>query len=187
MMGSSNFRNCSGFEDFCKAEFDILMDDGGISSFLMNKALGLYIHIPFCSVKCRFCHFAAYPGLRSAIPEYLAALEKEMESFRGKTVQTLFVGGGTPSLLEPEQIESLFASVRLNTAERAGENLMLALRLKEGARITQEAERHYGNVLKKYQALRLLRLSAGRARLTRKGWILSNQIFRELLELSPVS
>src|SRR3989338_8852356 len=75
------------------------------------SAQGLYVHIPFCHIKCRFCDFAAYPGLRAEVPRYLGALEKEMERHSGTVLDTLFVGGGTPSILEPEEIEALFRSL----------------------------------------------------------------------------
>lgn len=75
---------------------------------------GLYLHVPFCSVKCRFCDFAAYPGRRGEIPRYLDALEKEIAQRAAETprrLATLYVGGGTPSLLSGEEIERLAAAV----------------------------------------------------------------------------
>src|SRR3989344_6076893 len=78
----------------------------------MNAVSGLYIHIPFCRMKCRFCHFATFPGLRGKIPAYLSALEKEMR-FHGRSgLDTVFIGGGTPSLLSSRQIERLLLSVK---------------------------------------------------------------------------
>ena len=77
---------------------------------------GLYVHIPFCSVKCRFCDFAAYPGRRGEIPRYLAALAKEIAQraaeHPGRPLETFFVGGGTPSLLPPADILTLARVVR---------------------------------------------------------------------------
>lgn len=77
---------------------------------------GLYLHIPFCSVKCRFCDFAAFPGRRNDIPLYLQALHKDIHVITEKVprvvLNTLYVGGGTPSLLEPKDWSSLLAVVR---------------------------------------------------------------------------
>jgi oxygen-independent coproporphyrinogen-3 oxidase len=72
---------------------------------------GLYIHIPFCHAKCHYCDFAAYPGRAKEIPRYLAALAREIRTHHGKTLETLFVGGGTPSVLEPAQWKDLWGVV----------------------------------------------------------------------------
>ena len=76
------------------------------------RAAGLYVHIPFCHVKCRFCDFAAYPGLLKEIPRYLKALELEMKTQRGREVDTLFIGGGTPTVLEAAQLRDLMTALR---------------------------------------------------------------------------
>ncbi|MBI5656592.1 MAG: radical SAM family heme chaperone HemW [Geobacter sp.] len=74
--------------------------------------LALYIHVPFCTRKCRYCDFASQAG--SSIPpeEYVAAMLREMalrrQSFpRQPEAVTLYIGGGTPSLLAPRLIGSL--------------------------------------------------------------------------------
>lgn len=73
----------------------------------MNKT-GLYIHVPFCAAKCGYCDFYSRVR-RDQLPEYLAALKREIQGWRGWGVQadSLFFGGGTPSLLSPEQIGEL--------------------------------------------------------------------------------
>ena len=68
---------------------------------------GLYIHIPFCKQKCRYCDFASFAGREQRIEEYLAALTKEAQLSPIKQFQTLYVGGGTPSLLTVTQIQKL--------------------------------------------------------------------------------
>lgn len=60
---------------------------------------GLYIHIPFCQVKCRYCAFAVFPGLRNHTHQYLKALEKEMSLYPAQFIDTIYFGGGTPSIL----------------------------------------------------------------------------------------
>lgn len=76
-------------------------------------ALGLYLHIPFCSAICNYCNFNR--GLfDAAVKErYVAALEKEIRrSADGSPADTIFFGGGTPSLLEPAEIGRLITACR---------------------------------------------------------------------------
>ncbi len=71
--------------------------------------IGLYIHIPFCERKCRYCDFVSSPdGDRD---KYLDALEKNASLYRGIRADTVFIGGGTPSALSAEQLERLFAII----------------------------------------------------------------------------
>ena len=70
---------------------------------------GLYLHIPFCRSKCGYCDFASAPGTPEEIDSYLGALAAETarhDSLSG-SFSTLYVGGGTPSLLSPAQLERL--------------------------------------------------------------------------------
>lgn len=72
---------------------------------------GLYVHIPFCVHKCAYCDFASgvFEGL--APPRYLGALEAELASLPSPEINTVFVGGGTPSLLDPEDLRRLLRAV----------------------------------------------------------------------------
>jgi oxygen-independent coproporphyrinogen III oxidase len=74
---------------------------------------GLYIHIPFCVRKCAYCGFYSIADL-SLIPGYLAALCWEMDLYRGWTASfdTLYLGGGTPSVLPAAELEKLIADIR---------------------------------------------------------------------------
>ena len=67
------------------------------------KHISLYIHIPFCVRKCLYCDFTSFPDKTDRIEDYLHRLECEMDEavsrFGDLTVDTLFLGGGTPSLL----------------------------------------------------------------------------------------
>jgi len=80
-----------------------------------GKTPGLYIHIPFCLSKCHYCDFYSLTST-SAIPDFLKALYKEMEMYpnRFDVFDTLYIGGGTPSLLSPSQLEDILTSVRKN-------------------------------------------------------------------------
>ena len=71
----------------------------------------LYVHIPFCKHKCGYCDFNAYAGMDRLIPDYIGALEKELASARERHpfehLDTVYLGGGTPSLLPPAEAERL--------------------------------------------------------------------------------
>ena len=75
---------------------------------------GLYIHIPFCAKKCEYCDFVSYSGMESRIDEYLDALSAEAAQRGGARVDTVFIGGGTPTILNAEQITRLCGIVRNN-------------------------------------------------------------------------
>lgn len=87
-------------------------------------ACGAYIHIPFCKQKCYYCDFPSYGGVEKYIPAYVKALCTEMRhsAFAHSLLDTIYIGGGTPSILTPGQLESILATVRntftvTNTAE----------------------------------------------------------------------
>jgi oxygen-independent coproporphyrinogen-3 oxidase len=79
------------------------------------KTPGLYIHIPFCLSKCPYCDFYSVSSL-SMLPAFLEVLFKEMELYRGRIgpCDTVYIGGGTPSLLDPRQLEAILKRVREN-------------------------------------------------------------------------
>src|SRR5262245_200536 len=80
-----------------------------------RMGLGLYIHIPFCHVKCRFCSFAAFPGRLDDIPRYLAALKKDLGLLAAgdpPALDSLYFGGGTPTVLAPGQWHELMSAIR---------------------------------------------------------------------------
>jgi oxygen-independent coproporphyrinogen-3 oxidase len=78
--------------------------------------IGLYIHIPFCRQKCFYCDFPSYAGLNYLHKEYSAALCREIsaqgKALSSKTVDTVFVGGGTPTILPVELLAEIFKSVQ---------------------------------------------------------------------------
>ena len=74
----------------------------------------VYIHIPFCKSKCHYCSFISYPKLEMK-KDYLKILEKEISStYNNEQLNTLYFGGGTPSLLEPEEFNSLINHFNIN-------------------------------------------------------------------------
>ncbi len=82
----------------------------------MNK-ISLYLHFPFCKNKCGYCDFYSLPAL-SRIPAYESALCRAIPPFRealsSYTVDTLYWGGGTPSLISPEGVQAVFSALREN-------------------------------------------------------------------------
>jgi oxygen-independent coproporphyrinogen-3 oxidase len=81
--------------------------------------LGLYLHIPFCRKRCHFCYFRVYTDKNAdEIATYLDTLVREMElysqlpAYRGRPIKFVYFGGGTPSFLSTQQLESLVT--RLN-------------------------------------------------------------------------
>ena len=76
----------------------------------------LYIHIPYCRQKCRYCDFASYAGRESTMARYVDALLSEarhMASYaHGTPIETVFIGGGTPSLLPPDLLRRLLNGLR---------------------------------------------------------------------------
>ncbi|WP_058104022.1 radical SAM family heme chaperone HemW [Maribacter dokdonensis] len=76
---------------------------------------GIYIHIPFCKQACHYCdfHFSTTMGKKEAMVKALCKeLELRKAEFLGEQVATIYFGGGTPSVLETEEIEQLIAAVR---------------------------------------------------------------------------
>ncbi len=71
-----------------------------------------YIHIPFCKQKCKYCSFVSFPALERK-QDYLIALQNEIKHFyKGETLSTIYFGGGTPSLLNKDDFESLLTNFK---------------------------------------------------------------------------
>ena len=82
---------------------------------MKKRNLELYLHIPFCVRKCNYCDFFSASGTEEAQAAYVSAMIQEIQSYQELSgeyeVQTIFLGGGTPSLLTPEQIEQIFNAI----------------------------------------------------------------------------
>ena len=98
--------------DIAKRERDLLKEihyEGGYS---------LYIGIPFCPTTCLYCSFTSYPiaAFRRQVDAYVDAVIKEMdyvaENFQDKVLDTVYIGGGTPTTLEPEQLDRLITALK---------------------------------------------------------------------------
>jgi oxygen-independent coproporphyrinogen-3 oxidase len=78
---------------------------------------GIYLHIPFCRSRCNYCHFVSLPAVRSAAARYKKAVRREIEIFSaersaGERVDSIYFGGGTPSLLPADYVHSLLSACR---------------------------------------------------------------------------
>ena len=84
----------------------------------MQRFLGIYLHIPFCKQKCKYCDFCSFTRPKDFIDEYVQQLINRMERYsaqaRGRCVDTLYFGGGTPSLLSVENVRALLDGIRNN-------------------------------------------------------------------------
>src|SRR6266446_154988 len=86
-----------------------------------------YVHIPFCAHHCGYCDFAVVTGADDRIDEYLDALEWEFAVLgKPQPVETIFIGGGTPTYLSAGQLQRLLTAVTkwLPPARSASEGLL---------------------------------------------------------------
>lgn len=148
------------------------------------KELGIYIHIPFCKQKCKYCDFISYSNKEEKIKEYIKALQKEIQIKLKKyqkeyLVDTIYLGGGTPSYIEPEKIEDIIKTVK---------NI---IQMKENAEITIEV--NPGTVTKRkleiYKNVGINRLSIGlqttnHERLKQIGRIHTYEMFLETYQMA---
>lgn len=73
---------------------------------------GLYIHIPFCVKKCSYCDFYSLPGRMDSMEAYVQALLREAAHYREMSFETLYIGGGTPSLLGAKHLKTLIEGLK---------------------------------------------------------------------------
>lgn len=98
----------------------------------MRDTLGLYVHVPFCTIRCSYCDFAIVSGQERRIPEYLDTLAREVEFLAereggARPLETIHFGGGTPSKLDGESFGAAMRALRAS------------FRICEGAEIALEA------------------------------------------------
>jgi oxygen-independent coproporphyrinogen-3 oxidase len=81
-----------------------------------HPPIGLYVHVPFCVSKCAYCDFASYATRQSDIPRYVEAVVREITRRGEETghprADTIFLGGGTPSLLDTFQVTRILEALR---------------------------------------------------------------------------
>src|SRR6056297_2255813 len=88
------------------------------SKLSYKKPLGIYIHIPFCASKCRYCDFYSCSYENSLVEKYFEALFIELEnmlsSVQNKLIRSVYFGGGTPSLIRSEYIFKILKKIKKN-------------------------------------------------------------------------
>ena len=81
----------------------------------MSNSISIYIHIPFCKSKCIYCDFVSFPNCEKWFSSYLEKVKQEIDyhasKLKDRNVKTIFIGGGTPSLLSGEDIFDLVTFV----------------------------------------------------------------------------
>lgn len=119
------------------------------------KPAGIYIHIPFCRSRCSYCDFATGMYSAAMAERYVLSLINEIGSWREierpETVETIYFGGGTPSLLTPLQLETLLNAVRRRF--RVSPDIEVTMEMNPGT-VTPET-------LKKFRSLGVNRASFG--------------------------
>ena len=90
-----------------------------------GRRVALYVHMPFCTAECYYCHYYKKFGQSSgAVDTYLGAIDRELElyqrQFGGLEAVSVYVGGGTPSYLNPDQIDRLLGIIKAHTSIQKG-------------------------------------------------------------------
>lgn len=83
-----------------------------------NSITGLYVHVPFCDGKCAYCAFYSVRYEPALADRYLDALERELAGSLPLAPETIYIGGGTPSVLSARQLDRLCRLLRTNVATR---------------------------------------------------------------------
>ncbi|MGN1409876.1 MAG: coproporphyrinogen dehydrogenase HemZ [Eubacteriales bacterium] len=103
--------------DVASAEAKLITDS-------VRRDCSVYIGIPFCPTRCAYCSFVSYtsPGLLKLIPEYLTALSRDIDGIfgiidsLGMKVRSVYIGGGTPTILDEKQLDFLLSQVNKNVS-----------------------------------------------------------------------
>lgn len=89
---------------------------------MVNKEMGIYVHIPFCKRKCDYCDFISYSNKDLKIEEYIEAVKKEIELLKIKsTITTVYIGGGTPSYIESKYIKEIIKEISAKNLSKEAE------------------------------------------------------------------
>lgn len=106
-------------EEKARLSLDIARRERELLSHIhYREGYSLYVGIPFCPTTCLYCSFTSYPisGYRKAVDAYLDCLIREMEfvagQYESKILDTVYIGGGTPTTLEPGQLDRLLGSLK---------------------------------------------------------------------------
>lgn len=89
------------------------MSDGDTAPGPAGHPGSAYLHVPFCRHRCGYCNFAVVTGRDDLVPRYLHALDRELSALGSpRPVETLYLGGGTPTRLAPPLLDELLTTAR---------------------------------------------------------------------------
>lgn len=89
------------------------------------EVIGLDIHIPFCTAKSSYCDFDSYAGLEGLFDDYATALAREIKQAGPTEVHTIYIGGGTPSVLPLSHLAFTLSTVRETFALKTGAEITI--------------------------------------------------------------
>ncbi|MBR3673390.1 MAG: oxygen-independent coproporphyrinogen III oxidase [Clostridia bacterium] len=118
------------------------------------KNIGIYVHIPFCKQKCKYCDFISFQCMEDKFEEYFKCLIKEIENKSEEMIDeidTIYIGGGTPSIVPTEYIEQVLKEIFRKY--KVSKNAEITIEVNPG---TVDEEK-----LKKYLSIGINRLSIG--------------------------
>lgn len=111
------------------------------------KEIGLYVHIPFCKQKCIYCDFVSYSNKLDFAKEYVQKLKREIiekaNSIENIIVNTIYIGGGTPSYIEKEYIKEILETIKDRFV--LDENVEITIEVNPGT-VNKEKLEYYKNI-----------------------------------------
>ena len=111
------------------------------------KELGIYVHIPFCKQKCKYCDFISFTNCEEKYEKYFESIIKEIENKKinisNTVVSTIYIGGGTPSIVPPKFIEQILNKIRskFNVSDKAE----ITIEINPGT-VNKEKLQYYKNI-----------------------------------------
>ena len=131
------------------------MNAGRVSGCL-RKSVGVYIHIPFCKKRCSYCDFISFENKQNEIEEYVSAIIKEIKTVGAGfhtcpeklpkniyEINTIYIGGGTPSYIESKYIEEILNTIKKEF--KVAENAEITIEVNPGT-VNKEKLQTYYNV-----------------------------------------
>ena len=111
------------------------------------KNLGIYIHIPFCKKKCDYCDFISFENKETYIEKYIKALKKEIDNAKidkdKYLVNTIYIGGGTPSYIKSEYIVDILNIVKQKI--NISKNVEITIEINPGTITKDKLQQYYKN------------------------------------------
>lgn len=117
------------------------------------KEIGIYIHIPYCKKKCKYCDFISFENKEETIEKYVTTLKKEIDEcqYIGFNIKTIYIGGGTPSYIDANKISEIISKIREKFI--VNQDAEITLEINPGT-VSKEK-------LETYKKIRINRLSIG--------------------------